>query len=151
MPQPPDLEGQTTDLHIAFPANPIVIRDTLLRILAVPPLSNLSAEARGNAELVLAEVLNNVAEHAYPERAGPVSILLRRVDDGVCCQIVDRGLAMPGSRLPEGELPDRLNLALDDLPEGGFGWHLIRSLTCDLIYVRSHEENRLSFRLPDDG
>lgn len=151
MPQPPDLEGQTADLHIAFPANPAAIRDTLVHILAVPPLSRLSTEARGNAELVLAEVLNNVAEHAYPERAGPVAISLRRVDDGICCHIVDRGAAMPGNRLPEGELPDRRDLALDELPEGGFGWHLIRRLTCDLIYARRDKENRLSFRLPDDG
>ncbi len=151
MPQPPDPEGQPADLQVAFQASPVAVRDNLVRMLAVPPLSGLSADARGNAELVLAEALNNVAEHAYPDRAGPVAVLLRRVHDGISCQIVDRGEAMPGNRLPDRELPGGLDLALDDLPEGGFGWHLIRSLTRDLVYTRHGAENRLSFRLPDKG
>lgn len=151
MQQLPDLQGQPADLYMAFQASPAAVRDNLARMLAEPPLSGLSAEARGNAELVLAEVLNNVAEHAYPDRAGPVAVLLRRAEDGVSCQVVDRGMAMPGNRLPAGELPRSPSLALDDLPEGGFGWHLIRSLTRDLVYTRDKDQNRLSFRLPDKG
>ena len=149
MPQPPDPDARPAHLYLSFAASPVAVRDNLVRMLAVPPLSGLSAEARGDAELVLAEVLNNVAEHAYPDRVGPVSVMLCRVKDGVVCRVVDQGAAMPGHRLPEGELTAGPSLALDDLPEGGFGWHLIRSLTRDLVYVRDVGENRLSFRLPD--
>ena len=35
----------------------------------------------------------------------------------------------------------------DDLPEGGFGWHLIRSLARDLAYVRRQDLNTFSFRV----
>ena len=58
---------------------------------------------------------------------------------------------MPGGRPPAGRLPDGADCALVDLPEGGFGWHLIRTLTRDLAYVRSGGCNRLSFLLPRNG
>jgi serine/threonine-protein kinase RsbW len=52
---------------------------------------------------------------------------------------------MPGGELPQGCLPEA---APPDFPEGGFGWHLIRSLTADLTYARSAGQNRLSFLIP---
>jgi serine/threonine-protein kinase RsbW len=52
---------------------------------------------------------------------------------------------MPGGKLPEGGLPE---VAPPDFPEGGFGWHLIRSLTADLTYARRAGQNRLSFLIP---
>jgi serine/threonine-protein kinase RsbW len=39
----------------------------------------------------------------------------------------------------------------DDLPEGGFGWFLIRELTKDLQYVRHEDQNRLTFSIPIDA
>jgi serine/threonine-protein kinase RsbW len=136
--------------HLVFLASPAAIRDTLARMLAGPPLRDLPPDARGTAELVLAEVLNNVAEHAYAEGPGPVAVTLTAGPTGIGCLIVDQGSAMPGGRLPEGVLP-RADTALADLPEGGFGWHLIHSLTRDLAYVRTGGCNRLSFLLPQDG
>ena len=53
-------------------------------------------------------------------------------------QILQRGVGA-------GKLPDT---ALEDLPEGGFGWHLIHSLTNDLTYLRTGGCNRLRFLLP---
>ncbi len=138
-------------LSLEFQACPAAVRDALRRMLLRPPLSTLSDEGRGTAELVLAEVLNNVAEHAYPDRPGPVTVTLRQVPHGVSCLIVDQGAAMPGGKLPAGRLPDTPGLALDELPEGGFGWHLIRSLTLDLHYARAGGCNQLRFVLPDAG
>jgi serine/threonine-protein kinase RsbW len=91
-------------------------------MLALPPLARLSDDARGTAELVLAEVLNNVAEHAYAGtgRAWWRSCHAATFTGHLRCQIVDQGKAMPGGTLPEGRLPGRPGLALDDLPEGGF-------------------------------
>ena len=37
--------------------------------------------------------------------------------------------------------------AVEDLPEGGFGWHVIRTLSKDLHYRRENGRNQLSFRL----
>ena len=147
----PDPDGRAGDLQLVFPATPAMVRDNLAHMLRLPPLSRLSAEGRGTAELVLAEVLNNIAEHAYAAGAGPVEVTLAAGRTGILCRIVDKGVALPGESLPEGHLPGGPGTALADLPEGGFGWHLIRALTADLAYQRSDGCNRLSFLLPGSG
>ncbi len=144
----PDRRGD--GLHLVFMASPPAVRDSLAQMLAAQPLRDLSPDGRGTAELVLAEVLNNIAEHSYPVAPGPVSVTLTPVDGGTQCLVVDQGVPMPGGHLPEGHLPSA-DTALEDLPEGGFGWHLIYSLTQDMAYVRIHGSNRLSFLLPRDS
>jgi len=51
--------------------------------------------------------------------------------------------------LPGGEVPAKpshdLDAGLDQLPEGGFGWGLIREMTTMLLYKRSEEQNILRF------
>lgn len=106
----------------------------------------LSAILRAEAELVLAEVLNNIAEHAYRGRVGPIVLRLKPCAGGVFCLLSDDGVAMPGGGLPEGQRPG-IDVARDDLPEGGFGWHLIRLLTSRLRYDRRSGCNRLGFVL----
>lgn len=148
MPRVPDKTYGPPELHLVFDADPVAIRRSLSRMLASPPLSGLAAEARGVAELVLAESLNNVAEHAYDEGGGSIEVTLRQDPDGILCQIVDSGRSMPNGRLPEGQLPTNTNAQLQDLPEGGFGWHLIRSLCADLSYTRSEGRNLLMYLIP---
>lgn len=144
----PDQDTRPDDLHLAFLATPVAVRDSLARMMALPPLCRLSAGSRGTAELVLAEVLNNVAEHAYAEQSGPVSVTIRSTGKGLRCRVMDRGRAMPDGTLPPGRLLENLDLPLDDMPEGGFGWHLIRSLTTELSYTRIGDQNLLQFTLP---
>lgn len=143
----PDQDHRPDDLRMAFLATPVAVRDSLQRMLQLPPLCHLSEDGRSTAELVLAEVLNNVAEHAYAEGPGPVTVSLDRTELGLRCVITDQGKAMPGGALPDGRLPVAPDMALDDLPEGGFGWHLIRSLTTGLSYARVNESNQLQFLL----
>lgn len=98
-------------------------------------------------ELVLAEVLNNIVEHAYSDGVGLITLDLRRAHGRLCCLLRDEGHPMPAGRLPPGFAPT-LASARADLPEGGFGWFLIRSLTRDLRYDREPGCNRLSFSIP---
>jgi len=147
----PDPDLRTPDLHLVFQADPMSVQRSLRQMLGQAPLAGLSAEDLGMAELVLAEVLNNVAEHAYSDGGGTVSVSLERDQAGIRCQIVDQGRAMPGGTLPQGLLPGGPGTALEDLPEGGFGWHLIRSLCADLAYARVDGQNRLGFVLPTNG
>jgi serine/threonine-protein kinase RsbW len=135
-----DMGGQSFQLVIA--ADPLSVRDGLACLTAAAPVANLPADHRATTELVLAEVLNNVAEHAYPLGGGTVAVSLRLTGIGLSCLVADTGLPMPDGTLPKGFLP-RV-----DLPEGGFGWHLIRSLTQNLHYARSDGQNRLSFVIP---
>ena len=146
-PQVPEHGSPSTELTLSFEADPVAIRVALNRLRGSPPLSDLSTDQLSMAELVLAEVLNNVAEHAYGETGGKVQVRLRRQANGVQFQIVDEGRPMPDGRLPDGRLPGGADVAVDDLPEGGFGWHVIRSLCSDLTYARIGGQNRLSFAL----
>lgn len=143
----PDHDPGTPSLKLVFQADPVSVRQALEGMLTCPPLSCLGGDVRGTAQLVLAEVLNNVAEHAYGDAGGKVEIRLWLDPDALHCLIVDEGRAMPGGQLPEGRLPGGPRVALDDLPEGGFGWHLIRSLCAELSYVRVDGQNRLAFAL----
>lgn len=138
----PDPFAQADTHDLVLRAEPASVRAALRGITSVPPVADLTADQRATVELVLAEVLNNVAEHAYAERSGHVAVTVVLVPAGLACEVVDEGAAMPGGTLPAGRLPD------DDLPEGGFGWHLIRTLTRDLTYRRQRGTNRLGFLIP---
>ncbi|MFZ1470576.1 MAG: ATP-binding protein [Paracoccaceae bacterium] len=124
-------------------SDPVAVRDGLHMALQHPPLALLSAADRGTAEIVLAEVLNNIVEHAYAAETGPIRLCLSLGDARLICRIEDEGAPMPGATPPAGHPPDPV-----DLPEGGFGWHLIRSLSLDLGYERDGRTNRLYFTLP---
>ena len=139
----PFTRSDTHDLVIR--AEPASVRAALLRITAAQPVSDLSPDQRGTVELVLAEVLNNVSEHAYADAAGHVAVTVALHSGTLLCEVVDEGAAMPGGILPEGRLPDMVTDGSP--PEGGFGWHLIRSLTRDLAYQRRRGSNRLTFSI----
>jgi len=147
MPPAPDRPAVDGSLRLVLAADPPSVRDGLARMAASPPLSAMGAEHRATAELVLAEVLNNVAEHAYSGGAGDVAVTLRPFATGLHVLVQDQGRPMPGGNPPPGHLPTS-SPAPADLPEGGFGWHLIRSLTRDLHYTRAKGQNRLSFVIP---
>lgn len=143
MPDEPPAGPGPVRLRMVFCATPLAVRQVLHRLIADLEGRDIPPEARGAAEIVLAEALNNVVEHAYAEAGGEIEFELVPERDGLRCSIVDRGAAMPGLRLPEGALP-----AGDQPAEGGFGWFLIRSLARDLRYDRVEGTNRLSFSLP---
>ncbi len=135
--------------ELQFPAETTAVREGLARLMASPCLQGLGAEDRGTAEVVLAEALNNVVEHAYARWSGDVLVTLRREPTQVEVRITDHGLPMPQASPPQGALPEIG--AFDDLPEGGFGWFLIRSLARELTYRRQGERNELTFAIPVDN
>lgn len=116
------------------------IRDGLQGLFDLDLLSPLTAESRGAVEIVLAEVLNNVVEHAYAQFPGNIEIWVTRRESYLFIRIVDDGLPMPDGDLPGGRM-----VRTDDLPEGGFGWYLIRNLSHELTYQRDGQRNILGF------
>lgn len=122
------------------------IRQGLRDLLSCALIRDLSADCLSTAEIVLAEALNNIVEHAYAQSSGQIEVEVWRGDGALRFHIRDSGLPMPNATLPSGLLPPLG--ALEDLPEGGFGWFLIRSLAQDLAYRREGGQNRLSFDLP---
>jgi len=131
-------------LQLTIPGHAEAVSAGLRALLDARLLRALPDEGRGTAELVLAEVLNNIVEHAYARHSGEIEVTLSRDAGGILCEVADTGLPMPQGAPPAGQLPP---LEGDDLPEGGFGWHLIRSLARDLEYRREGGRNLLRFRL----
>lgn len=132
-----------------FSATDTETRTTLLALVDALALAGIGTEDASNAELVLAEALNNITEHAYADGPGPVDLTVERSSSGLWCTLVDRGRAMPLGTAPAPDLPQIA--PPDHLPEGGFGWHIIRCLTTHLTYRRDPGANRLSLCLPWAG
>ncbi len=130
--------------QIVLASDPVAVRHALIRLFAMSPLCDLSEDGRGTAQIVLAEALNNVVEHAYAHYGGMIEVTLDYEYPNLCFEVVDSGLPMPGGRLPNGT---SVVLDHDDLPEGGFGWFLIRSLTQGMVYRHSAGRNMLAFRM----
>jgi serine/threonine-protein kinase RsbW len=123
------------------------IREALAEIRERLDRVNLGEEQLTTVEVVLAEVMNNVAEHAYAwRRDGEMVVALRKTADGLTVSVTDEGLPMPDAELPFGERLDP-TVPLDDIPEGGFGWLIIRQLARDVTYLRQEGVNQLSFRI----
>jgi serine/threonine-protein kinase RsbW len=132
-------------------ATPHGVRDALARMRGALSAWSVVPGDQGTAEMVLAEVLNNIVEHAYVDRGNAeFKLFLWRMRGGLRVHVVDDGLPMPGERLPEQRLAS-LDVGLADLPEGGFGWSLIRQLTEGLCYQRCANENHLRLKIPFDA
>lgn len=131
---------------LRFPATELDARASVHAACARLRDAGVPALRAGEIEIALAEAVNNVVEHAYAGAdAGPVrlscSLLGTRLDIRLC----DIGRPLPGDRLPPGLAAD-VDVPLADLPEGGFGWFLIRSLATEIRYDRCGASNHLSLR-----
>ena len=137
------LPGFTLRVHARNPS----IREALAEVRARLGRMALSEEEITTVEVVLAEVMNNVAEHAYAwRRDGEMLLGLRLTREGMLVSVTDEGRPMPDEDLPFGERLDP-TVPLGDMPEGGFGWLIIRQLARDVAYRREEGVNQLSFRV----
>lgn len=132
-----------------FTASDSETRATLQALLPALTRAGVDAEECSTLELILAEVLNNVVEHAYANDPGPVDLCVSVQSAGVRCTILDRGRPMPQGAVPSPGLPPIE--PPDFLPEGGFGWHIVRCLTSELGYTREADHNRLTLLMPWSG
>lgn len=117
----------------------------------------VDAEVIARTELVLAELLNNIAEHGmlslpecahcnfciYPSGEAVIRLRLSVYENGIACVLTDSGAEIPQNCLAKVYPPPP-----QTLPEGGFGWPLINGLTRCLHYSRSGQRNILVFLVP---
>ena len=111
---------------------------------------DLPTDRAGDVQIALAEAVNNIVEHAYSNLPdGEIGIQCDLSPEVLQIRISDTGPPLPDGELPAG-LPADISGPLETLPEGGFGWHLIRELTCRLHYERQAGNNLLSlfFEMP---
>jgi len=135
----------TRGAPVRLAATAQAVRQMLCDLRGHWPHLEQSDDLWATTELVLAEVLNNIVEHAMAGRGdGCIEIDMVAGATGPVFTLRDDGRPMPGGELPQGD-PPQIGPDLDDLPEGGFGWHLIRCLTLDLRYERADGWNCLHF------
>lgn len=147
-PNQKSLSSGPPDISITFAATELAVRHAMATVRSALRFLSLSELAIGTVEIVLAEVTNNIVEHAY-QNTGKGSISLRCCagDDMLMFEITDTGQALPDHQLPKKKTHD-LSVGLDGLPEGGFGWGLIRDMTSSLAYRRVSHQNVLRFSIP---
>lgn len=137
---------------LALRANSLAVRTALADTRVWLASRDLDETFCSTVEIAVAEALNNVVEHAYHRRheAG-FSLVVRPFGDTLFIEIRDKGHPMPDNRVPDTPPPQPGDNRAT-LPEGGFGWHLIRSLADTLSYRREGEENCLvlGFAVPAD-
>lgn len=118
------------------------VRDTLVRVD-----NFLRAEATPDAwvedmNIILAEVLTNIARHGYHDGPGRIALKIRLDRDELCCRVSDSGRPFDPALIGHSG-PDPLQMR-----EGGYGWFLIRSLSRALKYQRVKGQNHLTFWVP---
>lgn len=132
-----------------FMASDHATRAVLAAIDARLDALGIDPDDRASVELIVAEVLNNIGEHAYGGKAGPVELVIEIDRTGLVCRLSDRGVPLPGGVMAANGPPPIQ--PPENLPEGGFGWHIIRCLASELRYWRQDGWNRLSFRVGLSG
>ncbi|PKQ13077.1 MAG: ATP-binding protein [Alphaproteobacteria bacterium HGW-Alphaproteobacteria-1] len=128
----------------------MAVRALLAEIRGWLCLQGLDDAACGKIEIALAEALNNVVEHASLDSKDEIALDMTLAPDGIGVELRDRGAPLPGLTPPRGD-PPTLTGDRDNLPEGGFGWFLIRTLTTDLHYARTDGKNHLSLRFAPES
>ncbi|CUH33856.1 serine-protein kinase RsbW [Jannaschia seosinensis] len=131
--------------HRILPGTEADVRRTIDDLRAHTEWMDLAAGIVTNALIVLSEVLNNIVEHALANLPSAlIQLDIFRIDTGLLIVTTDPGRPLPPTLLSSPKLPDT-NGAVDDLPEGGFGWFMIHTLAGDMMYEREDGANRLSF------
>lgn len=141
------LTPQKTEVRQVFTADPISVRRALKATCAAFAHLDLSQDQKGIIEIVLAEVLNNIVEHSYADQhKGVIELAIHRSDNDLLFTVIDDGIPLP-SDLPKPTFERNLNCAIKDLPEGGFGWSLIKELTTRVGYRRCGTRNCIEFTI----
>jgi serine/threonine-protein kinase RsbW len=139
------MDSFAPEFSLQFPSSAKDVRGALLKMRSYLRHIGITGDAAGQIEIVLAEILNNVVEHALQEAGGGmIQLNCEPREDMLRFAVCDNGDAMPDGRVPGPRLPC-LNTAIHDLPEGGFGWALVHMLARDLHYERIATNNILYF------
>jgi serine/threonine-protein kinase RsbW len=125
-----------------FDATLLDIRKTMIAITAELQALQTSAALVDDANIVLCEVLTNIARHGYVARTGWIDCGLVVTSRGIECHICDGGVAYDPTQMGVTPQPPHFHA------EGGYGWALIRALSEDLRYARQSDQNHLRFVIP---
>ncbi|WP_294615085.1 ATP-binding protein [Roseovarius sp.] len=144
-------DGDPQEFTLIAVASELAVRDILLALRSRLSAHGVSDDTCGSVELAMAEALNNIVEHAYAgEQSRDIRLSVSIKPERLCCHVRDGGAPLPDLCLPQGGLPDPSG-PRNDLPEGGFGWFLIRALTERVTYERRDGMNHLTLEFLHSG
>jgi len=136
LPQRPQLDQKIASVPTQVSAAVTCVADWLTQ-------EGIAGECIGDFTLVLAEALNNVIEHAYGSRPdGAIEIRAVMRPTTLSVQIIDEGTPFDGP--PDAVMVEPDAQDVSDLPEGGYGWFLINSLTEDIHFAHDDGRNKLT-------
>ncbi|APG48588.1 ATP-binding protein [Phaeobacter porticola] len=128
----------------SFIATELEARSGVQDVIAQLRTMGISDSRVDEVQIALTEAVNNVVEHAYAGMdIGDVRIRCNLHPDQLWISIGDGGAPFKDGKLPVATAHD-LTVETDKLPEGGFGWLLIRELASDVQYKRDATGNNLS-------
>jgi serine/threonine-protein kinase RsbW len=137
--------GSETEIRCRFDATFEDVSQQIVRLGSEIKGRGLRKEQCESALIVIGEVLNNIVEHAYGQRAGGTITLTASVSaERIRVTTLDHGMPLPNGPLGRATMPST-ETERDDLPEGGFGWFIIHTLTQDMSYERIEGQNQFSF------
>jgi serine/threonine-protein kinase RsbW len=135
------------NIRYDFKSDPETVHSVVQRVSDDLGALNLTDDHRADFKILLVEVINNIIEHGYQrENRKPIELSLTRDGRSLKFVFVDFGLPMPFGKIQSDNL-DPATYARDQLPEGGFGWQIIRQLAHDIHYQRKGRVNSLSLKL----
>ena len=95
-----------------------------------------------DVQIVLAEALNNVIEHGFThERTGTIEIDIEVSGDTTVVRLTDNGKAFTPPKATKSPMQNSCDI--DNLPEGGFGWFLIKKIVSSYEFHRFSNKNLL--------
>lgn len=135
--------------RLALPAQVDAIAEAVESALAIsPPMRAGDGTEQGTdaMRLALTEALNNVLEHGGHDAREPIHLHVGTSGQAYWICVEDAGHQIPAALLfepAETPEPDYASMPLDALPEGGWGWMLIRASVERLEYARRDDRNYL--------
>lgn len=145
----PMAEGAAPGVFLKFTSGTVQVREALDQTRTQMRALDVDTNMCDTTQIILGEVLNNVVEHAYGfEDGNPIEVSIWLKDAGIACEVHDHGAPMPNGVPPAGVTKVIDTSTRDALPEGGFGWAMVRELTQDLQYFRTDGRNELLFLIP---
>ncbi len=98
-------------------------------------------------ELGVVEALNNVIEHAYQlQPKHKIKVIFESSNSYVVIHIIDTGSAMEQSLFSSKDNQSEVNeyIELEEIPEGGWGLSLIKSIMDEVSYKSENGINHLT-------
>jgi anti-sigma regulatory factor (Ser/Thr protein kinase) len=106
--------------------------------------AGLTSAQLDKLDLVLEEILVNIAKYAYESGTGEVEVAYVAEGSELLVEITDSGRSFN----PLEAAPPDLALGLADRPVGGLGVLLVKQIVGALGYRRKGMQNIVSFRFP---